>query len=287
MDMDMENAAAPDMMMDAAASEKKPSEMAMSEKKPSEKASEKPMSEKPMSEKPKSQKDDENTPMMGAAAAGAAGEALGFGALNQGEAGSDNTVKRTPVRTDCCCCLCGCSNELTQGVKCCFCFPIKSGIVLIGLGMFVIAFIQFLNAYYQFANATVPWWKPAVTMVLYVPGFIGACFYIGWYTKDCTRTRATLTPATIQGLTSYTLIILWQMIYFFAIEKKELVGSGFGEDLKTYTWQSKRRFAYYQLGMAVFVIGFYVLAISAVRAYVTCYPDVSPAQEKKNAEKMN
>jgi len=37
-------------------------------------------------------------------------------------------------------------------------------------------------------------------------------------------------------LTSYILILLWQIIYFFGIEKKELVGMGFGEDLKGYTW---------------------------------------------------
>jgi hypothetical protein len=32
------------------------------------------------------------------------------------------------------------------------------------------------------------------------------------------------------------LILIWQIVYFFAIEKKELVGSGFGEDLGNYTF---------------------------------------------------
>jgi hypothetical protein len=85
-------------------------------------------------------------------------------------------------------------------------------------------------------NATIPWWKPFVTLILFVPGFVGVCFFIGWYTKDCTRTRSTLTAAIIQSLTSYVLILIWQIIYFFGIEKKELVGSGFGEELKGYTW---------------------------------------------------
>jgi len=269
----MDMAPAPEMMAPA-------SEKAMSEKK-----EEMMMMEEMMMEDEKmADKMDEENPMMPAAAAGAAGaagDALGFGALNQGDDGSDNTVKRTIVRTDCCCCLCGCSNELTQGVKCCFCLPIKAGIVLIGMGMFIIAFFQFYNAYFQFANATVPWWKPTVTLVLFVPGFIGACFFIGWYTKDCTRTRATLTAATIQGLTSYSLIVVWQLVYFFAIEKKELVGSGFGDDLSHYTWQSKKRYAYYQLAYALLAISFYVASISAVRAYVNCYPDESPANKKK------
>jgi len=161
--------------------------------------------EEPKEEEKPEDKDDENTPLKdepenaaGAAAlGGAAGEALGFNAMGGGDDGSDNTKYREPVRTDCCCCLCGCSNELTTGVKCCFCLPIKAGIVLIGMVVFLIAYCQFMNAYFQFANATVPWWKPTVTLVLFIPGFIGACFFIGWYTKDCTRTRATLTAAVI------------------------------------------------------------------------------------------
>lgn len=89
---------------------------------------------------------DENTSMMGGAAAAggaAAGDALGLNAFG-GDDGSDNTVQRKPVRTDCCCCLCQCSNELTEGVKCCFCFPIRSGIVIIGILIFFIALNQFL-----------------------------------------------------------------------------------------------------------------------------------------------
>jgi hypothetical protein len=184
-------------------------------------------------------KADEKTPMMeGAAGMALMGttEALGLGAFKGQDDGSDNTLYREPVRTDCCCCLCGCSNEKTAGVKCCFCLPIKAGIVIIGIVIFTIAFLQFNNAFYQFANITLPWWKPTVTLVLFTPGFIGACFFIGWFTKDCTRTRATLTAAVIQSLTSYVLILVWQIIYFFAIEKKDLVGSGMGDNLDHYTW---------------------------------------------------
>jgi hypothetical protein len=195
------------------------------------------MAEEPPKEDPP--KAEENSPMMdgmGAAAAGAAADALGLNAFGGGDDGSDNTVQRTPIRTDCCCCLCNCSNELTAGVKCCFCFPIKTGIVLIGIIVFFISSVQALQAYFQLANVTIPWWKPIVTLVLFTPGFIGTCFFIGWFTKDCTRTRATLTPAVIQGLTSYVLILIWQIVYFFGIEKKELVGSGFGDDIKAYSW---------------------------------------------------
>lgn len=212
-------------------------EMMEEDKPESEKKEEEPPAEEPKEEEPP--KDEETSPMMekAAAAGAAAGEALGLNAFGGGkDDGSDATKFREPVRTDCCCCLCGCSNENTDGVRCCFCIPIRAGIVVVGMIIFVIAFFQFMNSYSQFANATVPWWKPAVTLFLFSPGFIGACFFIGWYTKDCTRTRATLTPAVIQGLTSYVLILIWQIVYFFAIEKKDLVGSGMGDDLKTYTW---------------------------------------------------
>jgi len=75
--------------------------------------------------------------------------------------------------------------------------------------------------------------------------------------------------------------VIWQVVYFFAIEKKELVGSGFGDDLTHYTWQSKKRFVYYQLLNAVFAISFYIFSINSVRAYVNCYPSESPANKKK------
>merc|ERR1711935_758167 len=254
------------------------------------------MSEKMMSEKPESNKDmmdDEMQPMMAAEAAAAtgalagnAGEALGLNAFGGGDDGSDNTKFREPARTDCCCCLCGCSNELTEGVKCCFCFPIKAGVVLIGICVSIIVFAQFLTAYWQFMNATTPWWKPVVTLVLLAPAVVSLCFFIGWYTKDCTRTRSTLTPAVIQGLTSYVLILIWQVIYFFAIEKKDQVGSGFGDDLSGYSYQSKKRFIYFQLGWGIVAVSFYILAISAIRSYVNCYPDKSEYEaEEKNKTK--
>jgi len=251
-----------------------------SEKKSSKK------SEMMMSEKKSEMMMDEETPMMaeekGMDLAAGAGAALGLNAFGGNDDGSDNTLYRKPVRTDCCCCLCGCSNELTEGVKCCFCFPIKAGIVLVGLIVAIIVFAQFMTAYWQFMNATTPWWKPVVTLVLLSPAVISLCFFIGWYTKDCTRTRATLTAAVIQGLTSYVLILIWQIIYFFAIEKKDFVGSGFGDDLSVYSYQSKKRFIYFQLGWAVLAVSFYILAITAVRAYVNCYPDESEyGKEKK------
>ena len=188
------------------------------EMQPADMMEEKPMEDPPKEEEPKEEepaeepKADENEPMMAAeavAGTAAAGEALGLNAFGGKEDESDNSIERKPVRTTCCCCLCNCSYENTEGIVCCCCLPIKTGVVLVGMVMFFIAFVQFTNAYYQFANITVPWWKPVVTLLLFSPGFIGVCFFIGWYTKDCTRTRATLTAATIQGLTSYILILIW------------------------------------------------------------------------------
>ena len=235
----MENEMAPAEMAPAEPAPADAPAMEAASKKSSSKGSKKSSPKEEPKDDMEANKADEKSPLMeGAAGMALAGttEALGLGAFKSPDDGSDNTVNREPIRTDCCCCLCGCSNEATQGVKCCFCLPIKAGIVIIGLVIFFIAFLQFNNAFYQFANVTLPWWKPTVTLVLFTPGFIGACFFIGWYTKDCTRTRATLTAAVIQSLTSYVLILVWTIIYFFAIEKKDLVGSGMGDNLDNYTW---------------------------------------------------
>ena len=267
-----------DMAPAEMAPEPAPADMAAGSKKASSKKS----SKKSDSKKEKNN-DDENTPMMGAAGAALAGttEALGLGAFSPQDDGSDNTLYREPVRSDCCCCLCGCSNELTVDKTCLFCFPIKAGVVIIGLIIFLIAFVQFNSAFFQFANITLPWWKPTVTLVLFTPGFVGACFFIGWYTKDCTRTRSTLTAAVIQSLTSYVLILIWEVIYIFAIEKKDTIGSGYGDNIQNYTFESKKKHIYVELAWGIVAVTFYILALVSVRKYVNCYPSESEFGKKK------
>jgi len=76
-----------------------------------------------------------------------------------------------------------------------------------------------LTAYFKFMNATLPWWYPFVDIIFFLPGFVGVCFFIGWFTLDCKRTRGTLTAGIIQSLVSYVLILIWHVVYLMMINK--------------------------------------------------------------------
>lgn len=204
--------------------------------------------------------------------------------MNQAET-SDRTIKRKPVRTTFCCCLCECSNVNTKNKYCCCCLPIKAGIILIGLIIWGIAFQQFLTAYFKFFNFTLPWWYPFVDVILFLPGFVGVCFFIGWYTLDCRRTRGTLTAAVIQSLVSYVLIMVWHICYLTLINKSDKLGHGFGEDTESYTWTSKKHSLYYELAWACIAVVFFIVALTAVRQYVNCFPEDDKDEEAAADEK--
>lgn len=186
-----------------------------------------------------------------------------------------------------CCCVCECSNENTRGKTCFCCLPIKAGIVLIGLICWGIAFQQFLTAYFKFMNVTLPWWYPFVDVLLFAPGFTGVCFFIGWFTLDCKRTRATLTAAIIQSNVSYILILIWHTCYLCLINKSDKLGHGFGEDVASYTWTSKKHTLYYELAWGVVAITFYIVALTAVRQYVNSYPEDDEKAEDAAAANNN
>jgi len=47
--------------------------------------------------------------------------------------GSYVSAENEPIYGDCCCCHCVCANSRTQDLKCFGCFPIKCGIIAIGI----------------------------------------------------------------------------------------------------------------------------------------------------------
>ena len=92
---------------------------------------------------------DEKTGMLGGL--GGMGK-LGGGLLGGDDNGSDRTVERKPVYSQCCCCMCACSNENTDGTTCCGCFPVKCGVVAIGITVWTITLYMFLTTYFLILN---------------------------------------------------------------------------------------------------------------------------------------
>merc|ERR1712072_91711 len=96
----------------------------------------------------------------------------------------------------CCCCICQCSTEETKKLSCCACFPIKCGLIVVGIIYCTLTVAMFIELFYGFINEQIHWWYPVVGILLMVPLIIGLCFYIRFFTKDESATRGRLYAAS-------------------------------------------------------------------------------------------
>lgn len=148
---------------------------------------------------------------------------------------SDETVQRKRTFAPCCCCFCECSNELTVDQTWIGCFPIKCGVVTVGIFLWALTVYMYCTTFFLLLNEYVKWWFPFVSLLLLIPMLIGTCFFIGWFTKDCSRTRGNLTSAVIMSIVSSLLFIVWNLCYYFFLYKYDNVYIGQGENEATYS----------------------------------------------------
>jgi uncharacterized membrane protein len=97
-----------------------------------------------------------------------------------------------PILEPCCCCECVCANEFTKESSCCGCFPIKCGVVAIGLFTVIITAIFFVWYFFLFLNEYIHWWYVLVCLFLLCPILVGSSFVISWFTSDTKTTRTML-----------------------------------------------------------------------------------------------
>lgn len=93
---------------------------------------------------------------------------------------------------ECCCCECVCANEFTKESSCCGCFPIKCGVVAIGIFTVLITAIFFVWYFFLFLNEYIHWWYVLVCLFLLCPLLVGSSFVISWFTMDTRTTRTML-----------------------------------------------------------------------------------------------
>merc|ERR1711990_195736 len=165
-------------------------------------------------EKKDEPKADEKKDAMGLGAAGDMAKKMNpmglFGSDEDSK--SDRTITpwgRTPTFEECCCCMCHCSDAETKDVTCCGCFPIRCGVLTIGILTSCFTVYMFCASFFQVMNEYIKWWFPFVSLLLQVPAIIGTCLFLGWFTKDCRRTRGKLRCALILHLISWSLVICW------------------------------------------------------------------------------
>ena len=110
---------------------------------------------------------------------------------------------------------------------------------------------------------------------------IATCFFIGFFTKDCKRTRGNLTAAVIMSIISMALVITWSVCYYLWLYKQEFVYTGTGEDLNSYIKTSKKGYIFWLLAEASFVITLFSYFLCVIRKYVNCYPEEKKEEEPK------
>jgi hypothetical protein len=115
----------------------------------------------------------------------------------------------------CCCCVCKCSEPETKDLGCCGCFPIKCGVIIIGFLIIVITVLVALELFAALLNDYIAWWYVAVAFLIIIPLFIAASFVVNFYVKDDEGSRGKLWVACQFVIISFTLLAIWNVLYFY------------------------------------------------------------------------
>jgi len=89
----------------------------------------------------------------------------------------------------CCCCICHCQGEDDKPYTCCGCFPIKCGVVTIGILTIIITLALFVVIFWTLLNEYIHWWYVPVGCVCLIPIVIATVFAIRFFTKDQESSR--------------------------------------------------------------------------------------------------
>ena len=191
------------------------------------------------------------------------------------------SIAREQELTPCCCCLCACSNEYTKDSRCCGCFPIKCGVVAIGIFTVLLTIYMVTMNFFLILNDYVHWYFPVVILVLLAPMCIGSSFFVVFFTKDTASSRGKLFTSCMFGIISTALIAVWVVCYYVFIYKNDTVFSGQGDpQYNTYTKMSKKFY--------LFIVLAETTALCVAYAYFICvtnrYADKMKGQDAEDAK---
>tara|TARA_B100000780_G_scaffold274482_1_gene239583 strand:- start:425 stop:1225 length:801 start_codon:yes stop_codon:yes gene_type:complete len=126
----------------------------------------------------------------------------------------------------CCCCLCECTNEKTKDLSCCCFFPIRCGVLFIGIFILCLTLFVFLEIFYQLLNDDIHWWFVLVGVVLAATLVVSSAFIIVFFTKDDESSRGKLFTACLLVIVGVATEAVWAACYFVFLYKKDTVVTG-------------------------------------------------------------
>jgi len=165
----------------------------------------------------------------------------------------------------CCCCICHCSTKETIDLKCFGCFPVKCGVVTIGIFTCVLFLAILAEVFYCLLNESYDWWYTLVGVVLLVPYFIGVTFFITFFSNDTDNSRSRLFVACQFVIISSCLLAIWNTCYILWCYKHADVLTGSPD--QGYYKQSKKAFIVWSFFLATCISFLYAYFICVTRSY--------------------
>jgi len=165
----------------------------------------------------------------------------------------------------CCCCICHCSTKETRDLKCFGCFPVKCGVVSIGIFTIVLFLAIFAEVFYCLLNESYDWWYVLVAVILLVPYFIAVTFFITFFSNDTDSSRSRLFAGCQLIIISVALLAVWNTCYILWCYKHPEVLTGSPD--QGYYKQSKKAFIVWSLYIATCICFLYAYFICVTRSY--------------------
>ena len=172
------------------------------------------------------------------------------------------TITKSEV---CCCCICECSRPETRYLTCFGCFPIKCGIISTAILTLFLILSSFLEIFYFILSDTIHWWFVLVAVLLLVPAIIGCCFLVNFFNRDSHAARGRVRVAYIFVIISYSLLAVWNIIYFNAWYKSGEVVAG-GQETGYYRL-TKKQYLFWSLFLTAVIDSLYAYFICVIARY--------------------
>merc|ERR1719263_2515220 len=170
-------------------------------------------------------------------------------------------------------------------MTCCCVVPIKCGVTTIGIFTLALAAIGISAQFFLILNDQVKWWFCTVNLVLLIPQYIAASFFVVWFGKDSVSTRGVLGCGCIMVIVSQSLLAAWAIVYFIWIHQGDTVYYGWGTTEEGYVKFQKKYYLFRELAWAVIIIGLFSYFICICGRYATALKMALDEDQKKEYKK--
>merc|ERR1711998_268984 len=177
----------------------------------------------------------------------------------------------------CCCCLCECTNEKTKDLTCCCFFPIRCGVLFIGIIILALTLFVFLEIFYQLLNDDIHWWFVLVGVVIAATLVVASAFIIVFFTDDTESSRGKLFTSCLLVIIGVALEAIWAACYFVFLYKKDTVVTG--NDGVGFIKATRKQEVVVTLYIACCICALFAYFICVINQYVDALREEEPKEE--------